>query len=124
MPTLISGLSGRPTAVTAGHESGPTRTEHLRCFESNPRRSPAGVASVTLVLGFALCLNSSLLLFPFPTFFLIETRSLPRSLAPTLVVSPSMSLIPFAPFSIFNSASLGAWGRGSVKQEIHERGKA
>src|SRR5437763_1863505 len=30
--------------------------------------------------------------------FLIETRLCPRSLAPTLVVSPSMSLIPFAPF--------------------------
>jgi hypothetical protein len=28
-----------------------------------------------------------------------ETRSLPRSLAPTLVTLPSMSLIPFAPFS-------------------------
>ncbi len=27
-----------------------------------------------------------------------ETRSLPRSLAPTLVTLPSMSLIPFAPF--------------------------
>jgi hypothetical protein len=28
----------------------------------------------------------------------VETRSLPRSLAPTLVILPSMSLIPSAPF--------------------------
>ena len=35
----------------------------------------------------------------FPScFFLIETRSLPHSLAATLTGLPSMSLIPFTPF--------------------------
>src|SRR5437762_13932799 len=47
MPTLISGLSGRPTAVMAGHESGPTRTEHSHFFESNPRGLSARVALIS-----------------------------------------------------------------------------
>src|SRR5205823_8668130 len=47
MPTLISGLSGRPTAVSAGHESGPTRTEYSHFFDSNPRGLSAGVALIS-----------------------------------------------------------------------------
>src|SRR5439155_21817941 len=38
-----------------------------------------------------------------PSIFLIETRSPPGLLAPTLAALPSMSLIPFAPFLLFNS---------------------